>query len=1204
MHVKKKRNSKKNNGIGWIPNNQTNFQPPMINQQPMLHYQINSHHHQTMMFQQQMLQKQAFQHQQYVHNTQNVIQKQIQEIQQLKKLIAQQGKQTDSNVDNWSQELPPSLPVSLRRRICNIFMRDTSELEKLMEPKNGLKLSQNFINFGNRNSKKILQNNDNKQTTDGIVIASEFITIDSIATAGELHKSSKYYLTGIKNTNNSKNKKKKQIFAYKISSGASMPYLLNTKNGLIDTEKIKIQISLCIDGSIGGGLKYEFLLFEFCEITCTQQGVQYNHFVIATLMMVYFESFSLSDDTKDNAEKTTNFNVLAQKYVPMKKRKIFSLPALSLKSYPSKIRYHDPFLNSIFQKLKAKLKERLFQETQLFNKKGKLPQDLIWPNNRLIKNILNPERLVYSVRDEMMLAGPYANTWARNGNEVLTTHHYLCHWVALLNIEELRIIADLKELDMHNISFTKVKLIGEMNNAESKQIKTIIRCTLNLPGVDEQRPFLSMGMEIACRTLHRVDCNQAYELIGYVIRRKETVVTVEFLASDVVEYIRTTKNKPNIANLKSIVPYDEKLKRDVEGTRFHLRYTYQTNYYEAMRLALFLMVDRDGKDPNKMKTLFPSGKTSLLKYLPKEMQESINESKLMNKSKDCNDICNQLDEQNMWVDDTVNVHQKMSVSMILSKENGLAPIVIHGPPGTGKTKTVVEAVNQIINLNLKNHNKCKNTPRILMTAPSDIACDVLCSRLAKTLHGKYDMLRMNLPQRQINEIVLMDVLGHCHTSKATGLFEIPEALELKKYKVIVCTCAAAALFLANHHGLIDLFSNYFQYIFIDEAGQALEPETLIPISIGRLNKGTASIVLSGDPNQLEAQVRSPIASAFRFGKSLQERLMSMPLYNPKNVQQSKFCFIQLNLNYRSHIDILHFSSTEFYNGTLYPKVNDAKANKFLKWERVRTSKASGKPFPLLIYDIAGEEQLDQGSISFYNIEEANAIVEIIQDVLNSKKVQCTASDIAVLCAYWQQVRLVRKYLRAVGLGAIRVGVVDDYQGQESPITILSCVLTEPRQQINVLSPLTGLLGNIKRANVALTRAMGLSIVVASASFLKSDMYFQRLLQYCWKNNSVYTKRNASDLIVGKDNDKHNGDIETKNIKMNKDKKKRQEGLKDYDDYEDDEDLILNHLNDFAVLNLNDVNNAFGTSNFNGTSYLASEFDAFYKEEKPFKGNSL
>ena len=209
-------------------------------------------------------------------------------------------------------------------------------------------------------------------------------------------------------------------------------------------------------------------------------------------------------------------------------------------------------------------------------------------------------------------------------------------------------------------------------------------------------------MEISCRTLLRLDNNQAYELIGYIVRRNSTFVTAEFLVSDVVKYIMTTKTNPNIDNSTLTMAYKEKLISDIQGTKFHLRYTYQTDYYEAMRLALFLMVDKDGRDPNKMKTLFPSGKESLLKSLPIDIQESIHESKIMKQWKDRNDICNQLDERQMWVDDTVNLHQKISISMILSKENGLAPIVIHGPPGTGKTKTVVEAVNQIINLNLEN----------------------------------------------------------------------------------------------------------------------------------------------------------------------------------------------------------------------------------------------------------------------------------------------------------------------------------------------------------------------------------------------------------------------------------------------------------------------------------------------------------------------
>ena len=130
-----------------------NFQPPpmlMMNGQQMLNYQFNPQHA-LMAQQQQILQNQVFEHQRYVHNTQNFIQKQFQEIQQLKEIIARKknknfiqkqfqeiqqlkeiiarkGKKIGSNVVNWSQELPPSLPKSLRHRIFNIFMRDTNEL--------------------------------------------------------------------------------------------------------------------------------------------------------------------------------------------------------------------------------------------------------------------------------------------------------------------------------------------------------------------------------------------------------------------------------------------------------------------------------------------------------------------------------------------------------------------------------------------------------------------------------------------------------------------------------------------------------------------------------------------------------------------------------------------------------------------------------------------------------------------------------------------------------------------------------------------------------------------------------------------------------------------------------------------------------------------------------------------------------------------
>ena len=312
---------------------------------------------------------------------------------------------------------------------------------------------------------------------------------------------------------------------------------------------------------------------------------------------------------------------------------------------------------------------------------------------------------------------------------------------------------------------------------------------------------------------------------------------------------------------------------------------------------------------------------------------------------------------------------------------------------------------------------CRQKPKAseFTNCASDIACDVLCSRLSHTLDPKNDMLRMNLPQRQVNEIVLMDVLPYCNVSKNSGTFELLDALKLKEFKVIVCTCAAASLLLVNG-GLLDTFANHFQYVFVDEAGQALELESLIPLAVGRLNKGISTIVLSGDPKQLEASVRSPVGAGFRFGKSFQERLMAMPLYNPVNFQDSQFCFIQLNQNYRSHECILNFSSNQFYGGTLKACVDQNKANRFLKWQGLPRSNLTKNPFPLIIYDVPGEERFDGDSISFYNVEEADAVVKVTKKLLDSPEASCDPSDIVVMCAYWQQVRLVRKNCGIMILG--------------------------------------------------------------------------------------------------------------------------------------------------------------------------------------------
>jgi helicase MOV-10 len=807
---------------------------------------------------------------------------------------------------------------------------------------------------------------------------------------------------------------------------------------------------------------------------------------------------------------------------------------------------HFPFRASRLVFLKTNL-AKCYNQLLGMNSRD-IGNELVWPNKDWADSALSPETRRYSLYDELLLAGPQAHKFARQKQDVITRHHYLRHWWVLLNIEENRHVGDLKSLDVHNTSFRmNTRYPGEK-----------VRVAVNIPGVDEKRPNLTYGMAINLRvTKNDNGKSSTFEMMGYVADRRGTNVQIDLSSRSMMECAAAT----GAASLEAFLTQ----------TIFHLRFTHQKDYFQAMRLALlFLHTDH--------RTLFPT-RNSLKRSANKRSNAIVDA------------VVNKLTDSAAWVDNQVNGEQRVAVGTILSGECGFAPIVIHGPPGTGKTKTVVEAVNQIVRadfaLNAYAHRK------ILLTAPSDIACDIICSRLSASL-GTNEMHRMNLPQRKVNEVVEMAILPYCNLGQ-TGEFQLSDIDSLKSYRVIVCTCAASALLLgylpesAEPWGSSELsdqplsrisIANHFQYIFIDEAGQALEPEVLIPITVGRIGGSNATVVMSGDPNQLEASVRSPVANSFGFGTSCMERLMKLPLYSPSaGKSTSPFVFVRLMENYRSHVDILKFSARVFYEDRMVARCELSKANQFLNWGPI-PRKASGQPFPLVLHSVEGSEVLDMGSTSLYNFEEANAVVEIIEGLLAATEIKCNTGMISVLAAYWQQVRLIRKQLRKKELGNVRVGVVDDYQGQEAPITILSCVLTHPQQQISEnVSPLTGLLGCPKRTNVALTRAMGLSIVVASPEFLRNDVYFARLAKYCLLNNALIGKSPFSP-------DSANG----------------AEDMKSSESPEDSNLLTAwNFMEHYATMSLKSMR-LFSESNTSGAD--VTSVDAFYKEDTPFFGNSL
>jgi helicase MOV-10 len=158
--------------------------------------------------------------------------------------------------------------------------------------------------------------------------------------------------------------------------------------------------------------------------------------------------------------------------------------------------------------------------------------------------------------------------------------------------------------------------------------------------------------------------------------------------------------------------------------------------------------------------------------------------------------------------------------------------------------------------------------RVLACAPSNSAADIIAERLVDL--GKSQLFRLNAPSRSRSH--LPKLLEGFSRKNDEGTFCVPPVAELKKYKVVVSTCISASV----PHS-IGVPAGHFSHVFIDEAGQACEPEALIAIKT--MANDRTNLILSGDPKQLGPIIRSDVALEFNFGVSLLDRLCEMSLYD-------------------------------------------------------------------------------------------------------------------------------------------------------------------------------------------------------------------------------------------------------------------------------------------------------------------------------------
>lgn len=399
----------------------------------------------------------------------------------------------------------------------------------------------------------------------------------------------------------------------------------------------------------------------------------------------------------------------------------------------------------------------------------------------------------------------------------------------------------------------------------------------------------------------------------------------------------------------------------------------------------------------------------------------------------------------------LNEEQICAIEMILCCKGG-SPYIIHGPPGTGKTKTLVEAILQL-------YTYRKNS-RILVCAPSNSSADHILEKLLSQKQievCRREILRLNAVTRPLED-VNPEYIGYCCVDDS--VFMCPQLSDLKRYRIIVSTYTSAYLLHAE-----GMSRGHFSHIFLDEAGQASEPETMVPLS--HLCQRNTTIVLAGDPKQLGPVVFSKDAESWGLGKSYLERLFECRFYRDGNKNYVK----KLLRNYRCHPSILHLPSELFYDGQLIPcKESDESSSAWLD--------LLPKPeFPVLFVGVQGIDEREGSNPSWFNRIEASKVVEIIHDLTANKGL--SGEDVGVITPYRQQVQKIRKALESLDLPDIKVGSVEQFQGQERKVIVVSTVRSTIKHNEFDKVHYLGFLSNPRRFNVAITRARSLLILVGN-----------------------------------------------------------------------------------------------------------------------------
>lgn len=471
-------------------------------------------------------------------------------------------------------------------------------------------------------------------------------------------------------------------------------------------------------------------------------------------------------------------------------------------------------------------------------------------------------------------------------------------------------------------------------------------------------------------------------------------------------------------------------------------------------------------------------------------------------------------DTSLWPVRHLNESQQKAIAGMMAAKD---VYVIHGPPGTGKTTTLVAAIQTAL----------LYMPQVLVCAPSNAAADLLTERLAA---AKVKVLRVGNPARISEEILPytldFQIANHTEAKEIKRLRKL--AFELKKmaykYKKYYDRSEREQkqLMLKEAKSILNQISNMEKYILdgardhtqafvatlvgssapllrnkqfplvvIDEAGQALEPACWIPIA--KADK----VVFAGDHCQLPPTVKSKEAAKGGLEETLMEKVID---------RQSPEIKAMLQVQYRMHEEIMRFSSDYFYDGNLEADASVAqwKVDDLHRMGQKKTEVSNADSQPVTFIDTIGtgyEEKFHPESTGLSNPDEAYLLIRHLTKWLAQIKQTLTEYafqqlSIAVISPYREQVELLKRQVAEIPASLIpgkpiRVGTVDGFQGQECDVVYISLVRSNAKHEI-------GFLRDIRRMNVAITRARKRLVILGDSGTLNHSRFYDELLTYTQK----------------------------------------------------------------------------------------------------------